>query len=227
MSLPSLDQESNLPIPLSPGLAPCASTPKGVTDDVLVSANLPTTLNDLYELDVCEQSDIACELDISITPEVEPRDLDESQEVVSQELCDEVTELTILDFDDDILYAEYESFSYEIDVTEGLVVGSHVEYESFSFDSIIPDLLFKFDDNLLCAEYESFSYEFETHGSSDDGFCADYESFSFDPIQTDFLSEYYKSEFVKSEIIATKNFALDQTYTHIGLDRLVSTHSFA
>ena len=127
-----------------------------------------------------------------------------------------------MDFDDDILYAEYESFSYEIDVTEGLVVGSHVEYESFSFDSIIPDLLFKFDDNLLCAEYESFSYEFETHGSSDDGFCADYESFSFDPIQTDFLSEYYKSEFVKSEIIATKNFALDQTYTHIGLDRLMN-----
>ena len=114
MSLPSLDQESNLPIPLSPGLAPCASTPKGVTDDVLVSANLPTTLNDLYELDVCEQSDIACELDISITPEVEPRDLAESQEDISQELCDEVTEPTILDFEDDILSIKYESYHADL-----------------------------------------------------------------------------------------------------------------
>jgi len=57
--------------------------------------------------------------------------------------------------------------------------------------------------------WKSFSYEFETDGSSDDGVCADYESFSFDPIQTDFLFEYYKSEFVKYEIISTKHFALD------------------
>ena len=52
-------------------------------------------------------------------------------------------------------------------------------------------------------------------------FFADYESFSFDPIQTDFLFEYCKSEFVEFEIIAAKNFALDQTHTHIGLNRLV------
>ena len=71
-------------------------------------------------------------------------------------------------------------------------------------------------------EYESFSGEFETHGSSDDGLCADYESFSFDPIQNDFLFEYYESEFVESEIIATKNFALDHTHTHIGLNKLVN-----
>ena len=124
-----------------------------------------------------EQSDIISELDISITPKVEPRNLDESQEAISQELCDEITKPTILDFDDDIFYAEYESFSYGFDVTEGLDVGFHVEYESFSFDPIIPDLLFKLDDNIL---YEFFSYEFDSHGSSDDGFCADYESFSFD-----------------------------------------------
>jgi len=61
-------------------------------------------------------------------------------------------------------------------------VGFHTEYESFSFDSVIPDLLFKLDDNILYVECESFSGEFDVHGSLDDGFCADYESFSFDSI---------------------------------------------
>ena len=37
----------------------------------------------------------------------------------------------------------------------------------------------------------------------------DYESFSFDSIQTDFLFKYRKSEFVESEIITTKNFAVN------------------
>ena len=106
-----------------------------------------------------------------------------------QELCDDVTEPTILDFDDDILYAEYQSFSCGFDVIKGLDVGFHLEYESFSFDPIIPDLLFKLDDNLLYVEYESFSCEIDIHESSDDGFCADYKSFSFDSIQTDFLFE--------------------------------------
>jgi len=100
-------------------------------------------------------------------------------------------------------------------------VGFHVEYESFSFGPVISDLLFKLDNNILYVEYESFSYEFETHGSSNGGVYADYESFSFDSIQTEFLFEYCKSEFVESKIISTKNFALDQTHTHIGLSRLV------
>ena len=100
--LPSLEQENDLPMSLSPDLAPCTSAPKGITDDVLVSADPPTTLNNFYEFDVGEHYDTICELDISITPEVEPRDLDKSQEAISQELCDEVTEPTILDFDDDI-----------------------------------------------------------------------------------------------------------------------------
>jgi len=71
-------------------------------------------------------------------------------------LCDEVTEPTILDFDDDILYVQYECFSCGFDVTEGLDVGFHLEYELFSFDPGIPDLLFKLDDNLLYVKYESF-----------------------------------------------------------------------
>ena len=49
----------------------------------------------------------------------------------------------------------------------------HLEYESFSFDPIFSDLLFKLDDNILPVEYESFSFEFETHGSSNDRFYAD------------------------------------------------------
>ena len=137
-------------------------------------------MNDFCEFDVGEQSDTVSKLDISITPEVEPHDLDDSKDI-SQELSDEVTELTMLDFNDDILYAKYESFSCGFDVTEGLDVGFHVEYESFSFDPVIRDLLFKLDDSLLYVEHESFSCQFYIYGSSNDGFCVDYESISFDP----------------------------------------------
>ena len=83
MYLPSLDQEINLPMSLFPDLVPRTSSPKGVTGDVLVSVNSPTTLNDFCELDIGEQSDTVSELDISITPKVEPHDLDESQEDIS------------------------------------------------------------------------------------------------------------------------------------------------
>jgi len=127
---------------LSTDLAPCTSSPKEVTEDILVYVYLSTTLNDFYEFEVCERSDTISELEISITPEVEPHNFDKSQEVISQELCDEVTKLTILDFDDDILYVEYESFSCGFDITESLNLCFHVEYESFSFGPIIPALLF-------------------------------------------------------------------------------------
>ena len=89
MPLPNLEQENDLPKSLSTDFTPLTSSPKGITD---------------------EQFDIISELDISITPAVEPHDLDDSKDI-SRELHDEVTEPTILDFDDDILYAEYESFS--------------------------------------------------------------------------------------------------------------------
>ena len=52
MCLPSLEKESDLPQSLSSDLAPCPNSPKGVTDDVLVSVDLPTTLNDFHELEV-------------------------------------------------------------------------------------------------------------------------------------------------------------------------------
>jgi len=81
MYLPSLDQESDFPMCLSSDLAPYTNSPKGITDDVLVSADPPTTLNDFYEFDVGEPPNTISELDISITLEVKHQDLDESQEV--------------------------------------------------------------------------------------------------------------------------------------------------
>ena len=47
------------------------------------------------------------------------------------------------------------------------------------------------------------------------------EPFSFDPIQPDFLFESCKSKLVEFKNIANKNFALDQTHAHIGLNKLV------
>jgi len=97
-----------------------------------------------------------------------------------------------LDFDDDILYAEYESFSYGLDVTEGFDVGFHVEFETFSFEPVIPNLLFKLDDNILHIEYESFC-GFDVDMSLNDDLRAEYESFSVDPVQPDLLLEYCNS----------------------------------
>jgi len=79
MYFPCLNQESGLPVSLSPDLTPHTSSRKGITDDVLVSADPATTLDDFYEFHVGEQFDAVSELGIGITPEVEPRDLDESQ----------------------------------------------------------------------------------------------------------------------------------------------------
>ena len=131
MYLPSLEQEGDLSKSLSSDLAPCTRSPENVTD---------------------EQSDSDSELEISIIPVVEFHDSDELKDI-TQELHDEIPELTMLDFDDDILYAEYDSFSYELDIPKGLDVDFHVEFESFSFDPIIPDLLIKLDDNILHVEY--------------------------------------------------------------------------
>ena len=50
MYLPSLDQERDLPMSLSPDLAPCTSSPKGITDDVRASANPPPLLTTFVKL---------------------------------------------------------------------------------------------------------------------------------------------------------------------------------
>jgi len=179
-----------------------------------------------------KQSDLVSELEISITHEIELHNLDDSK-IILQELHDEVTELTMLDFDDDILYAECESFSYGFDVTEGLDLGSHIEYETFSFEPVIPDLLFKLDENILHIEYESFC-GFHVDMSSNKDFCAEYESFSLDPVQSDFLLKYCnspispllssldppESTFVESETLVLNTPCLDQIRDDNDINRL-------
>ena len=64
--LPSLEKENDIPISLLADHAPRTSSPRGITDDVLVSANPPTALNSFCEFDVGEQSNTVGELDISI-----------------------------------------------------------------------------------------------------------------------------------------------------------------
>jgi len=88
MCLPNLEQESDLPTSLSSDLASLTSSPKDVTEDILVYVDLPTTLNDVYEFEVGERSDTIGELDISITPKVESYD---DSKGISQELGYEVT----------------------------------------------------------------------------------------------------------------------------------------
>jgi len=80
-------------------------------------------------------------LDMSTATEVKPPYLDDSKDI-TQQLCDEVTESTILDFDDDILSIEYESLSCGFDDIVSLNVDVCAEYESFSFDPVEADLLF-------------------------------------------------------------------------------------
>ena len=144
-----------------------------------------------------------------------------------------MTAPTMFDFDDDILCAECESFSCVLDVTEGLDVDFHVEFESFSFDLVIPDLLFKSDDNILHIEYESFC-GLDVNMSLKEDFRAEYELFSIDPVQTDLLLNYCsstlppllssldppESTFVESETFVLDTSCLDQTRDDKDTDRL-------
>ena len=50
---------------------------------------------------------------------------------------------TKLEFNDDILYVEYESFSSGFDINKSLDKVFYVEYKSFSSDPIVTDLLFE------------------------------------------------------------------------------------
>ena len=84
MYLPIPDQESNLCMFLSPELTPRTSSPKGITDDVLVSTDPSTTLNDFCEFEVGEQYDTVTELEISITPKFEPHDLDDLKDIFTR-----------------------------------------------------------------------------------------------------------------------------------------------
>jgi len=48
-SLSSLERESDIPLSLSPDLAPHTSSHKDITNNVLVFADPPTTLNDSFK----------------------------------------------------------------------------------------------------------------------------------------------------------------------------------
>jgi len=114
-----------------------------VAKDVLVTADLPTALNDFCEFEVGDDLGNPSELDVSIKSNIKHHDLDESEVISLQEPCEEGIEPTNLDFDDDILIMEYKSFSYGFDVNVSLDVDLCVEYESFSFDPIQTALLFE------------------------------------------------------------------------------------
>jgi len=138
MPLPSLEQESDLPLSLSPDLAPEFSTPTDATEDFLVSAIPPATLNDSFKFEDGEESNRPSELDMSLAIEIEPHDLDNSEDI-SQESSEKEDEPTNLKFDDDILSIEYQSFSCGFDINESLDEGFYVEYKSFFF--LTPSLL--------------------------------------------------------------------------------------
>jgi len=66
---------------LSPDLEPHISSHKDVIEDILVSSDPPPILNDFCEFRVTEGLERPSEFDISITNEVEPRDLDKSDDI--------------------------------------------------------------------------------------------------------------------------------------------------
>jgi len=66
-------------------------------------------LNDSFELEVGDYLKNPNELDMSITIEVEPHDLDNSKDI-SHKSCKKEDGPTNMEFDDDVLYVEYEFF---------------------------------------------------------------------------------------------------------------------
>jgi len=128
---------------LSQYLAPHTSSLEGITDDVWVSTDRPTTLNNFCEFQEGEDLKSASELDMSVKSDIEHHEIVESEEAILQETCAEVIEPTKLEFNNYILSVEYESFLCGLDVNVGLDVDLYAEYESFSFDPIQTDLLFE------------------------------------------------------------------------------------
>jgi len=67
---------------LSQDLAPHTSSPKDLTDDILVSSNPPTPFNHSREFEVGEDLETPSELDMSIKSDVENHEIDESEETI-------------------------------------------------------------------------------------------------------------------------------------------------
>lgn len=66
MPLPSLEPDSDLPMSVSQDLSPHTSSPKGITEDVLVSADPLAPFNHSSEFEVGEDLENPSELDIVI-----------------------------------------------------------------------------------------------------------------------------------------------------------------
>ena len=184
---------------LSPDLATHSNSQKDVTENVIVFADPPTIFDEFSESEDGQESEHTSELDMSIPSVVELRDLDDLN-AIPQDSHEKDNEPTILDFDDSILSVEYESFSCGFDITASFDEGFCVEYESFSFNPLIPYESFPI-------EYDSFC--FDANVDLDVDLCAEYESFSFEPIQTNIFLGNCKPEFVESENIGTETFDLD------------------
>jgi len=126
MPLPSVEQEGDFLTSLSQDLAPHTSSPTDATEDVLVSTDPPTTLNDSFEFEEGDECGNPSELDLSVITD-EHHDLDDS-DLCSHESCEKVIEPTKLEFNDGILSIQYKSFSYGFDVNVGLDVDLCAKY---------------------------------------------------------------------------------------------------
>ena len=113
----------------------------------------------------------------------------------------------------------------DLDMSITSEIEHHDESEAIYFqqscEEVVEPINLEYDENILCVEYESFACGFDINESFDKGFCIECESFSFDPIITPLSFESHKSKFVKSENIATKNFASSQTLIHSDSKRLL------
>ena len=121
---------------LSPNLASEPSSPKDVANDVQVFPIPSGLFTQSFEFEEGEESNSATEFN-------EHHDSDKLENTCLQKSCEGVVEPPNLEFDDDILSVEYESFACGLNENESLNVGFRIEYESFSFDLIITDYLFE------------------------------------------------------------------------------------
>ena len=83
-------------------------------------------MHDSSEFEAGRALESASELDTSVTSDVEHHD--KLDDIGVQESCEEEVESTSLEFNDDIISVEYESFSCELVINESLDKGFCIEY---------------------------------------------------------------------------------------------------
>jgi len=81
MPLHNLEQHSDLPTPLSLDLASLTSSPKDVTEDVLAYANPAAPFTHYREFDMGDEFQIPSGLDMGTATQVNPYDLDDSEDI--------------------------------------------------------------------------------------------------------------------------------------------------